>query len=74
VQKLENIGALPKQPTIIETLTFIQEMPDDVRRQQDFLVDLIANDDYYRSLSDDQRNRFGGILWSNPLQSGYDGD
>jgi hypothetical protein len=68
------IGALPPQPTIIETLTFAQEMPDDIRRQQDFLVELIANDDDYRALSSDQRARFGGILWSNPLQSGDDGD
>jgi hypothetical protein len=68
------IGALPPQPTIIETLTFAQEMPDDIRRQQDFLVDLIANNDNHRALSDDQRARFGGILWSNPLQQGYDGD
>jgi hypothetical protein len=68
------IGALPPQPTIIETLTFAQEMPDDIRRQQDFLVELIANDDDYRALSSDQRARFWGLLWSNPLQSGDDGD
>ncbi len=74
VQRLTMIGALPPQPTIIETLTFAQEMPDDIRRQQDFLVELIANDDDYRAISGDQRARFGGILWSNPLQQGYDGD
>jgi hypothetical protein len=68
------IGALPPQPTIIELLTFAQEMPDDIRRQQDFLVDLIANDANWRALGDDQRARFGGILWSNPIQSGDDGD
>jgi hypothetical protein len=68
------IGALPPQPTIIETLTLKQEMPDDIRRQQDFLVELIANDDDYRAISGDQRSRFGGILWSNPIQQGYDSD
>ena len=74
VQKLDMIGAIPKQPTIIETLTMTQEMPDDIRRQQDFLLDLIANDDYYGAIGSDQRARFGGILWSNPLQQGYGGD
>jgi hypothetical protein len=74
VQKLELIGATIKQPTIIETLSFIQEMPDDFRRQQDFLLDIIANDDNYIAIGDDQRNRLRGILWGNPLQSGYDGD
>ena len=74
VQRLTLIGALPPQPTIIELLTLSQELPDDIRRQQNFLVDLIANDDDWRTLSGDQRARFGGILWSNPLQSGYGGD
>jgi hypothetical protein len=74
VQRLTLIGALPPQPTIIETLTLAQELPDDIRRQQDLLIDLISNDDDWRSLGSDQRSRFGGILWSNPLQSGYGGD
>lgn len=74
VQRLTMIGALPKQPTIIETLTLAQELPNDIRRQQNFLVDLIANDDDWRSIGDDQRARFRGILWSNPLQQGYGGD
>ena len=74
VQRLTLIGALPPQPTIIETLTLKQELPNDIRRQQDFLVDLIANDDNYRAIGADQRARFGGILWSNPLQSGDDGN
>ncbi len=74
VQRLTMIGALPPQPTIVELLTLSQELPDDIRRQQNFLVDLIANDDNWRALGDDQRARFGGILWSNPIQSGYGGD
>jgi hypothetical protein len=74
VQRLTMIGALRPQPNIIETLTLAQELPNDIRRQQNFLVDLIANDDDWRALGDDQRARFGGILWSNPLQSGYDSD
>jgi hypothetical protein len=74
VQRLTMIGALPPQPTIVETLTLIQELPNDIRRQQDFLVELIANDDHYRALGDDQRARFGGLLRSNPIQSGYDSD
>jgi hypothetical protein len=63
-----------QQPSFPPGIDITQELPDDIRRQQDFLVDLIANDDNYRALSDDQRARFGGLLWSNPLQSGYDGD
>lgn len=45
VQRLNNIGVLPKQPTIIETLSFSQEIPDGIRRQQELLNQLIIADD-----------------------------
>lgn len=44
-QKLELIGAMPKQPSIIELISIKQELPDDVRKQQNFLLELISADD-----------------------------
>lgn len=44
-QKLELIGALPKQPTIIESLSLTQELPYGLRRQQNLLGELIVADD-----------------------------
>jgi hypothetical protein len=62
------------QPSLISPVDITTEISREYRRQQDFLIDLIANDDDYRLISGDQRARFGGILWSNPLQSGYGSD
>jgi hypothetical protein len=44
-QRLELVGALPKQPTIIELISIKQELPDGIRRQQNLLIDLISTDD-----------------------------
>lgn len=62
------------QQSLVSPIDYTMEISREYRRQQDFLIDLIANDDGYRALSGDQRARFGGLLWSNPLQQGYGGD
>jgi hypothetical protein len=62
------IGALPPQPTIIETLTFAQEMPDDIRRQQDFLLDLFVVNGLDGVMLGEQQNLFQSIMHSSPLQ------
>ena len=64
------IGALPPQPTIIETLTFKQEMPDDIRRQQDFLMDLFSIGGAFDGLEALQNRSFQQIMHSNPMQRG----
>jgi len=68
VQRLTMIGALPPQPTIIETLTFAQEMPDDIRRQQDFLLDLFVVNGLDGVMLGEQQNLFQSIMHSSPLQ------
>jgi hypothetical protein len=62
------------QQPLVNPIDYTMEISREYRRQQDFLIDLIANDDGYRFISGDQRARFGGLLWSNPLQQGYGGD
>jgi hypothetical protein len=62
------IGALPPQPTIIETLTLAQEMPDDIRRQQDFLLDLFVVNGLDGVMLGEQQNLFQSIMHSSPLQ------
>jgi hypothetical protein len=77
VQRLETMGVISTglKPQILPPgLDMSMGVPDEYRRQQDFFLDLIANDDGHRAISGDQRSRFGGILWSNPLQSGYGSD
>lgn len=44
-QRLELVGALPRQPSIIELISIKQELPDGIRRQQNLLIDLITTDD-----------------------------
>ena len=77
VQRLDTIGAIKLQPQpslTINLITMQQELDENVRRQQDFLIDLIANDVGYDIISGDQRLRLGRILWSNPIQSSYGSD
>lgn len=70
VQRLTMIGALPPQPTIIELLTLSQELPDDIRRQQDFLLGLFGVTGADQSLLDEQQRTFEAIMFTNPMQSG----
>ena len=44
VQRLELVGAMPKQPSIVELISINQELPDAVRRQQNLLSELIQPD------------------------------
>lgn len=77
VQRLETLGVISaslKPQMLPPGLDISTGVPDEYRRQQDFFLDLISNNDGHRALSSDQRARFGGILWSNPLQSGYGSD
>ena len=70
VQKLEQIGALPKQPTIIETLTLTQQMPEDVLKQQTFMLDLFNASGNFDGLLNEQNQTFQSIMIDNPIQKG----
>ena len=73
VQRLTMIGALPAQPTIIETLTLSQQMPEDVRKQQDFLMELFSMGGAFEGLEGMQNRAFQQIMQSNTIQgSGYE--
>lgn len=62
-QKLTLVGALPKQPTIIELLSLTQELPDGIRRQQNLFLELIQPDDSWLDRDVPPSYRWGGILW-----------
>jgi hypothetical protein len=64
------IGALPPQPTIIETLTLAQELPDDIRRQQDLLIVLFNITGVDKDLLTEQQQTFEAIMFTNPMQRG----
>ena len=70
VQRLTLIGALPPQPTIIETLTLAQELPDDIRRQQDLLIVLFNITGVDKDLLTEQQQTFEAIMFTNPMQRG----
>jgi hypothetical protein len=73
VQSLTMIGALPPQPTIIETLTLSQQMPDDIKKQQDFVLGLFTISGAFEGLADMQNQTFQQIINSNTIQgSGYE--
>jgi 3-oxoacyl-ACP reductase-like protein len=73
VQRLTMIGALPPQPTIIETLTLSQQMPDDVKKQQDLVMSLFTVNGNFEGLADVQNQTFQQIINSNTIQgSGYE--
>lgn len=73
VQRLTMIGALPPQPTIIETLTLSQQMPDDIKKQQDFVLGLFTIGGAFEGLSEMQNQTFQQIINSNTIQgSGYE--
>jgi len=73
VQRLTMIGALPPQPTIIETLTLSQQMPDDVKKQQDLVMGLFTVNGNFEGLADVQNQIFQQIINSNTIQgSGYE--
>jgi hypothetical protein len=73
VQRLTMIGALPPQPTIIETLTLSQQMPDDIKKQQDFVLGLFTISGAFEGLADMQNQTFQQIINSNTIQgSGYE--
>jgi hypothetical protein len=73
VQRLTMIGALPPQPTIIETLTLSQQMPDDIKKQQDFVLGLFTIGGAFEGLADMQNQTFQQIINSNTIQgSGYE--
>jgi hypothetical protein len=64
------IGALPPQPNIIEFLTLAQELPDDIRRQQNFLLGLFGVTGADQGLLDEQQRTFEAIMFTNPMQRG----
>jgi hypothetical protein len=64
------IGALPPQPTIVETLTLRQELPDDIRRQQDFMLGLFSITGAFEGLEDMQNQTMQQLMHSNPMQGG----
>jgi len=70
VQRLTMIGALPPQPNIIEFLTLSQELPDDIRRQQNFLLGLFGVTGADQGLLDEQQRTFEAIMFTNPMQRG----
>lgn len=70
MQRLDQIGALPKQPTIIETLTFSQQMPEDVQRQQNFMLELFNANGNFDGLLGEQNRTFESIMFANPIQEG----
>jgi hypothetical protein len=70
VQRLEQIGALPRQPTIIETLTLTQQMPEDVLKQQTFVLDLFNVNGNFDGLLNEQNQTFRSIMTDNPIQEG----
>lgn len=73
VQRLTMIGALPPQPTIIETLTLSQQMPDDIKKQQDFVLELFTIGGAFEGLEGVQNQTFQQIINSNTIQgSGYE--
>ena len=73
VQRLTMIGALPPQPTIIETLTLSQQMPDDIKKQQDFVLELFTIGGAFDGLESVQNQTFQQIINSNTIQgSGYE--
>lgn len=45
VQRLELVGAMPRQPSIVELISLNQELPYAIRRQQDLLSEFILADD-----------------------------
>lgn len=61
VQRLELVGAFPKQPTIIETISFSQELPDGIRRQQELFIQLIQPDDSWLDRDVPSDYRRGGL-------------
>jgi hypothetical protein len=70
VQRLELIGAMPKQPTIVELLTMSQQMPEEVQRQQNFMLELFNANGNFDGLLSKQNQTFQSIMDENPIQEG----
>lgn len=50
-----------------------QQMPEDMKRQQDFLLGLFTVSGAFEGLSETQRSVFDQMIYSNTLQAGaYD--
>jgi hypothetical protein len=45
MRRLEQVGALPKQPNLINPISLAQEIPDVIRRQQNLLSELVKPND-----------------------------
>jgi hypothetical protein len=62
-QKLIVVGAVPKQPSLIDLISLNQELPDGIRRQQNLFLELIQPDDSWLDRDFPASYRWGGILW-----------
>jgi hypothetical protein len=45
MRRLNQVGALPKQPNLVNPISLAQEIPDVIRRQQNLLSELVKPND-----------------------------
>jgi hypothetical protein len=59
MRRLEQVGALPKQPNLVNPFSLAQEIPDVIRRKQNLLSELVQSNDSWlnRDLPADYRRR-----------------
>jgi hypothetical protein len=70
VRKLDQIGALPKQVAIAETLSLKQDIPESIKRQQEFVMEMFNAHGNLEGLVGEQNRTHDDIMIENPIQEG----